>query len=122
MPSNFDGLTGAAIDTIDYEPSRGANGVVDSDYWGDGYDEIVYGGCTIDHNGSGLYSSNLGHGDALHVGDFLPDTPGLEIWSCCECAPYGAVLRKAATGETIFRWTASGDTGRAIAGNFIDGN
>lgn len=88
----------------------------------DGYDEIVYGACTIDHNGSGLYSSSLGHGDALHVSDFLPDRSGLEIWSCFETSPYGAALRDAKTGSIIFRNTASSDTGRALAGNFISGN
>lgn len=88
----------------------------------DGYDEIVYGACTIDHNGKGLYSSSLGHGDALHVGDFLPSRSGLEIWSCFETSPYGAALRDAKTGNTIFNYTASSDTGRALAGNFISGN
>ena len=34
---------------------------------GDGCDEIVYGSCTIDHNGTGLYSTGLGHGDAIHL-------------------------------------------------------
>ena len=33
----------------------------------DGKDEIVYGAMTIDDNGKGLYSTGLGHGDALHV-------------------------------------------------------
>lgn len=88
----------------------------------DGYDEIVYGACTIDHNGKGLYSTGLKHGDALHVGDFLPDRSGLEIWSCFESSPYGAALRDASTGNSIFKYTASSDTGRALAGNFIPGN
>jgi len=88
----------------------------------DGYDEIVYGACTINHDGTGLYSSGLGHGDALHVGDFLPDLSGLEIWSSFETAPYGAALRKASDGSILFRLTADSDTGRCIAGNFIPGN
>lgn len=84
----------------------------------DGFDEIVFGACTIDHDGSGLYSNELGHGDAIHVGDFDPESPGLEIFSCFEHEPYGAALRKASNGEIIFRYTADSDTGRAIAGNF----
>lgn len=35
---------------------------------GDGKDEIVYGACTIDDNGAGLYSTGLGHGDAMQIG------------------------------------------------------
>lgn len=84
---------------------------------GDGFDEIVYGSCTIDHNGTGLYSTGLGHGDALHVSDMDPDRPGLEVWQCHESSPYGASFRDARTGQIIFRYTASGDTGRACAGD-----
>lgn len=87
----------------------------------DGYDEIVYGACTIDHNGKGLYSLGLGHGDALHVGDFLPNRTGLEVWGCFESS-YGAALWDAGTGQIIRRINGSSDTGRAVAGNFIPGN
>ena len=38
----------------------------------DGKDEIVYGASTIDHDGRGLYSTGLGHGDALHLGTINP--------------------------------------------------
>ncbi|HOK67877.1 MAG TPA: hypothetical protein PLV55_13830, partial [Anaerohalosphaeraceae bacterium] len=88
-----------------------------ADVDGDGFDEIVYGSCTIDHNGKGLYSTGLGHGDALHVSDMDPDRPGLEVWQCHESSPYGATFRDAGTGEVIFRYTASEDTGRACAGD-----
>jgi len=33
-----------------------------ADVDGDGRDEIIYGACTIDDNGRGLYTSGLGHG------------------------------------------------------------
>ena len=46
----------------------------------DGKDEIVFGAMTIDDNGTGLYSTGLGHGDALHVSDLDPSRPGLEIF------------------------------------------
>lgn len=45
----------------------------------DGKDEIVYGGMVVDDNGKGLYSTTLGHGDAMHVGDLDPSNPGLEM-------------------------------------------
>ena len=46
---------------------------------GDGKDEIVYGACAIDHDGKGLYTTGLGHGDAMHLSDVDPDRPGLEV-------------------------------------------
>lgn len=189
----FDGQTGAALDTIDYEPERGSvtswgdsygnrvdrflaavayldgekpsvimcrgyytravlasydvqdkklikrwvfdskesgNGayagqgnhnlaVADVDW--DGKDEIVYGQCVIDDDGTGLVSTGLGHGDAIHVGDYLPERAGIEAWGCLE-ASHGAALWDAATGEVLLRIPAKDDTGRAIAGNFIAGN
>lgn len=91
--------------------------VADAD--GDGFDEIIYGACTIDHDGTMLYSNKFGHGDALHVGDFDPEHEGLEIWSCFEHSG-GAALRDAGTGEVLFRaGEGPWDTGRCVAGNFI---
>ena len=46
----------------------------------DGKDEIVFGAMVIDDNGKGLYSTGLGHGDALHVSDLDPSRPGLEVF------------------------------------------
>ena len=51
---------------------------------GDGKDEILYGSCAIDDNGQGLYSTGLGHGDALHLSDLDPDRPGLELFGIHE--------------------------------------
>lgn len=71
---------------------------------GDGRDEIVYGACTIDDNGKGLYSSGLGHGDALHLSDLDPERPGLEIFDIQErFDDAGASLRDARTGEIIWK-------------------
>ena len=96
---------------------QGCHSLSINDVDADGRDEIVYGSCVIDDDGTGLYSTGLGHGDALHVSDFDQDREGLEVWQCQENSPYGATFREAATGEIIFRYTASGDTGRACAGD-----
>lgn len=90
----------------------------------DGKDELVMGSAVIDDDGSLLYTTGLGHGDALHVGDFIPDNPGLEIFMCHEEGEsgYGISLRDVATGEILFRETASSDTGRCIADNLIPSN
>lgn len=97
--------------------SQGCHSLSIADVDGDGFDEIVYGACVIDHDGTGLYSTGLGHGDALHVSDMDPSRPGLEVWQCHEPAPYGASFRDAGTGEIIFHYTATKDTGRACAGD-----
>nr|WP_235715964.1 dockerin type I domain-containing protein [Acetivibrio cellulolyticus] len=87
---------------------------------GDGRDEIISGMACIDDNGKGLWNTKLGHGDSMHFGDLDPNRPGLEVWGCLESSG-GAVLLDAKTGNQIFRWNASGDTGRACTAD-IDPN
>ena len=97
---------------------QGAHWVAVGDCDGDGKQEIVYGSAALDHDGSLLYRTGLGHGDALHLGDFLPEREGLEVFMVHEESPYGYDLRDAKTGEFILRKTASGDTGRGLAAHF----
>ena len=71
-----------------------------ADVDGDGKDEIVYGACVIDDDGKGLYSTGLGHGDALHVSDLDPTRPGLEVFGIQErFGDAGVNFRDARTGE-----------------------
>jgi rhamnogalacturonan endolyase len=71
---------------------------------GDGRDEIVYGQCTIDDNGKGLYTTGIGHGDALHLSDLDPDRAGLEVFSIQErFDDAGANFRDARTGSVIWK-------------------
>jgi len=83
---------------------------------GDTKDEIVYGACAIDHKGRGLYSTGLGHGDAMHLSDIDPDRPGMEVWAIHERPghSFGANLRDAATGKVIWGLALS-DPGRGLA-------
>jgi len=87
-----------------------------ADVDGDQRDEIVYGSATIDDDGTGLYSTGLGHGDAQHVSDFDPSRPGLEVFSVHEdmgaTGDLGATFRDAATGEVLWSVPANKDTGR----------
>ncbi|MGZ8937825.1 MAG: rhamnogalacturonan lyase, partial [Limisphaerales bacterium] len=70
----------------------------------DGRDEIIYGAAVIDDNGWGLYSTGLGHGDALHVSDLDPQKPGLEIFNIQErFDDAGANFRNARTGEVYWK-------------------
>jgi rhamnogalacturonan endolyase len=82
----------------------------------DGRDEIVFGAMTLNDNGTGLYTTGLGHGDALHVSDFDPDRPGLEVFGPHESpgsnGGIGASFRAAATGQVIWSTAATGDVGR----------
>lgn len=85
----------------------------------DGKDEIIYGACAIDHNGKGLYTTELGHGDALHLGKFDPTLEGLQVVACHEepkfYREYGAEFRDAATGKLIWGIPGNGeDVGRCM--------
>ncbi len=81
----------------------------------DGKDEIIYGACAIDDDGTGLYSTGLGHGDAMHLSDIDPVRPGLEVWGIHENPrhPFGANLRDAATGQVLWGQQAD-DVGRGV--------
>ncbi|MFM2081946.1 MAG: hypothetical protein RL380_637, partial [Verrucomicrobiota bacterium] len=69
---------------------QGAHSLSIGDVDGDGKDEIIYGAAVIDDNGTGLYSTGLGHGDAEHFSDMDPLRAGLEVWFVHESpASYG---------------------------------
>lgn len=82
----------------------------------DGKDEIIYGACAIDDDGTGLYSTGMGHGDAMHLSDIDPNREGLEVWAIHENPrhPNGANLRDARTGKVIFGLELR-DPGRGLA-------
>ena len=82
---------------------------------GDGCDEIIYGSCAIDHNGKGLYSTRMGHGDAIHLTHFDPSRKGLQVWDCHENKRDGSTYRDAATGEVLLQLKSNTDVGRCMA-------
>ena len=100
---------------------QGAHSLSVGDVDGDGCDEITYGSAAINNDGTLLYSTGLGHGDALHLSDLDPDHPGLEVFMVHESYPYGADLRDARTGKQLWYETARNDTGRGVAAD-IDGD
>ncbi|WP_205857681.1 rhamnogalacturonan lyase, partial [Phytoactinopolyspora endophytica] len=117
--------------------TQGFHSLSAADVDGDGNQEIVYGGATIDDDGSLLYSSfdlmpegsgdpgtmaRLGHGDAMHVTDIDPNRPGLEIFTVHEggvWAPLGYAMRDAATGEVLFGEFIPSDVGRGMVGDIL---
>jgi len=98
--------------------SQGNHNISVADVDGDGMDEIIYGSAAIDHDGTLLWSTGLNHGDAIHVGDLMPDRPGLEVFQIHEDPPFGMHICDAATGELLIHMTGDGDTARGIAADF----
>lgn len=103
----------------DYE-GQGAHSLTIGDVDGDGKDEITYGACAIDDDGTGLYNTGLGHGDALHLSDMDPDRPGMEVFmvheSPSQYGPHGVEMRDAASGEILWSRPGNGaDIGRGVA-------
>ncbi|WP_157492891.1 rhamnogalacturonan lyase [Echinicola pacifica] len=82
----------------------------------DGKDEVIFGAMAIDEDGQPLYSTGLGHGDAMHLTDLDPERPGMEIFGIHEHVKHehGANLRDAETGEIIWSFP-SPDVGRGLA-------
>ena len=103
---------------------EGNHQVMPSDVDKDGKDEIVFGSFVLDDDGSLLHNSHLGHGDALHVGEFDLDNDDLEILMCHEekDVNYGVSLRNARTGDIIHKFDGEFDTGRCLIDNFISSN
>ena len=86
-----------------------------ADVDGDGKDEITYGSMAVDHDGTGLYNTGFGHGDALHLMAFDPESDRLQVWDCHENRRDGSDFRDAATGKVIFQIKSRDDVGRAMA-------
>lgn len=89
----------------------------------DNKQEIIYGAMVIDDNGQILYSTGNGHGDALHVSDFDPTNPGLEIFNIQErdddddCYLYSALQKRIIWKKGT---TGGEGPGRGVAANISD--
>ncbi|MBR6287269.1 MAG: hypothetical protein IKR18_09870, partial [Bacteroidaceae bacterium] len=108
---------------------QGAHSMTAADVDNDGFDEIIFGEAALDHNGRFLYSTGWGHGDALHVGDFIPDREGLEVFMPCEekshagtSIIFGHNMHDARTGEIIYTGETSKDNGRGICADISSSN
>jgi rhamnogalacturonan endolyase len=106
---------------------RGTHSLSIADVDGNGTDEIIYGGMTINANGTGRYTTNFyAHGDALHVSDFVPSRPGQEIWQIHEqSSGAAATLRDANSGAVIMQKNNTCNCegpARGVAGDVHAGN
>lgn len=107
---------------------QGNHNLAVADVDGDGKDEIIYGAMVVDDNGKGLYSTDLGHGDAMHVSDMDPENPGLEVGRIQErFSDAGLHMYDAKTGKILWKIpstkaaTTGGDKGEGPGrGLFLD--
>ncbi|MBK3575777.1 rhamnogalacturonan lyase, partial [Streptomyces sp. MBT65] len=103
--------------------AQGNHQLAIADVDGDGKDEIVYGSMAVDDNGSGLWTTKNGHGDALHVGDLDPSRPGLEEFKVDEdSSKPSSWMADARTGAIIWSTPANGDNGRGVSGDIWAGS
>ena len=104
--------------------NNGNHNISVGDVDGDGCDEVIWGSAALNNDGQLLYSVGYGHGDAIHLADLDPDRPGLEVFDVHEgdINPYGGDLHDAKTGEVLFSFTASDDTGRGMAADIDPAN
>ncbi|MEV4114817.1 rhamnogalacturonan lyase [Nonomuraea sp. NPDC049695] len=84
----------------------------------DGRDEIVYGAMAVNDNGTGMWTTGTGHGDAQHLGDFDPARPGLEYFKVSESGSQPSSLYiDPRNGQILWSTPANGDNGRGVAGD-----
>ena len=108
--NNYDGQPNSAY------AGQGNHSFNIADLNGDGRDDVMYGSMVVSGDGRGLWSSGLGHGDANHVGKFLADIDGLQVFHCLEGGTTMVALHKGATGEIIWdkHSEKASDTGRCM--------
>ncbi|WP_066587555.1 rhamnogalacturonan lyase family protein [Cellulomonas timonensis] len=95
--------------------------IADAD--GDGKQEVVYGAAAINDNGTVMWNTGLGHGDALHVGDLDPSRAGLEVFKVSEDASKpSSWFADARTGQILWSTPAGGDNGRGVSGDIWSGS
>lgn len=96
--------------------AQGNHNLSVNDIDNDGKDEIIYGSLVVDHDGTLKYSTGLGHGDAMHVADWVSSNPGLEIMQVHEHdgIPYHVEVHDAETGKILMGYFTGKDTGRGV--------
>ena len=127
------GLKTAPVNTAGTKSSDGAQNVGSNtmfgngnhnlsiaDVDGDGCDEILWGAAALDNDGTLLYATGYGHGDAIHVGQMIPGREGYQVFDIHEeklNAAHGSWdLHDARTGEIIWHGgNADKDNGRGMA-------
>ena len=105
----------------------GNHSVTVADFDGDGCDEICVGAMTVDHDGKGLFTTGLRHGDALHAGRFIPSRQGMQVFGVHENEGDNEIVKRTpavamfdgATGEIIWQDGLGQDAGRGVAADIV---
>ena len=96
--------------------ANGNHNMTLADVDGDGCDEIIWGSAALDQDGTLLYATGYGHGDAIHMGKMIPGRDGLQVFQIHEEGSYyGWDLHDAATGEILQTQGGGSDNGRGMA-------
>ena len=112
----------SGFNTSDPAYGQGNHNVMVADFDNDGKQEVCMGASCFDDNGKLLWSTKLGHGDAMHVGDLDPNREGIEVFLCHESGNYGISLIDGRNGNKIWHYDGDKDTGRCCADNIYAGN
>jgi len=107
-------LADSAQDTM--YANQGAHSMMVADADADGAQEIIWGSSTISSDGKKQCSTGLGHGDALHVGVFVPTRPGIQVFMPHESGPVAYDVHDASTCQVLVKGPAfARDNGRGVA-------
>ncbi|MCL2689403.1 MAG: Ig-like domain-containing protein [Chitinispirillia bacterium] len=113
--------TGVCTDTRNPYCGQGNHSLSVADVDNSGRHSIITGAAVIKYDGTGLWTSGLGHGDALHVAHMIKDNPIPQVYTPQESGSVGVSLRHANNGNAIFSVNNSSDVGRAVAAH-LDAN
>ena len=75
-----------------------------ADVDGDGTDEMIQGGYSVNPHTGWFASPGIGHGDRFVLSDIDPDRPGLEVYAIQQSSLLGQILYDARTTERIKEW------------------
>ncbi|MFC3491687.1 rhamnogalacturonan lyase family protein [Glycomyces rhizosphaerae] len=101
---------------------QGAHSLSIADLNADGRQDVVFGAMAVGSNGQALYNTGFGHGDALHVSDFVPSRAGQEVFMPHESGSQPSSSLNGSNGAILFQTPASGDNGRGVAANVLSSN
>ncbi|MGP3915831.1 rhamnogalacturonan lyase [Nonomuraea sp. 10N515B] len=97
---------------------QGSHSLSVGDIDADGRDEIVYGAMAVNDNGTGMWTTRTGHGDAQHLGDFDPARAGLEYFKVSESTSQpGSLYIDPRNGQILWSTPTGSDNGRGVAGD-----
>ena len=98
-----------------------------ADVDGDGCDEIIWGSAALDNDGTLMYATGYGHGDAIHIGKMVAGDDDFYVFDVHEeklTSAHGSWdLHNARTGEVIWHGGSAGsDNGRGMAADLTGSN